>query len=891
MTATSRMIEPLASEANHGEPSRNSGARSSRWAQSAEAVAKELDVTVERGLSSAEVVRRRARFGRNQLREHENVSALTVLTNQFASVVVWLLVAAASLSLFLGDLLEATAIAAAVVLTVMLGFATELRAMRSMEALRRLGTQEARVRRDGEVTTVAAIELVPGDVILVDGGDRISADLRIARASRLQSDESVLTGESVPVGKRVDVLADDTPLADRRNMLYKGSSVARGSGLGIVVATGMRSELGRIASLVETSETEETPLERELAALGRTLLWACLVVAAATTLVGILGGRAATVMITTGVALAVAAIPEGLPVVATIALARGMWRLAARHALIKRLSAVETLGATNVILVDKTGTLTANQLSVVAWRSADGAEPPAASEAALEIAALCNNASFGNDAASGDPLEIALLRAARDGGLDLASLSTRLPRVREEAFDPNLKMMATVHRDGGLFRVAVKGAPEAVMAACSSRRVGGANETLTPEMRASIETAEQHLAGDGLRVLALAERTSESQEGDLYADLSFVGLVGFADPPRVDVAEPLAACRAAGIRVIMATGDQPATAASIARSVKLTAGEPRIVSGRELSEYLSNSDEQSDLLMADVFARVAPDQKLHIVEALQSSGATVAMTGDGVNDAPALRRAQIGVAMGKRGTDVAREAADMVLVDDSFQSIVVAIEQGRAIFENVRRFVVYLLSCNLSEVLIVSGAILFRAPLALLPLQILFLNLVTDVFPALALGFSKGSPSAMSVDPRPANEPIVTRRHWASVVGYALVITAATLGAMAISLRAGATASEATSVSFLTLAFAQLWHVFNMRGANSSLRKSDVTSNPWVWGALGLCVALLALAAVGPLADVLRVVPLDGAAWVTIATMSVVPLFVGQIALTVLGKRSKKETT
>lgn len=836
----------------------------------------------EAGLDEREAVARLQDVGPNRLREVRRVRALVVLLGQFKSLIIVLLVAAAVLSIAVGDLLEGAAIAVTIALTITLGFLTELRAVRSMEALRKLGSVRARVRRDGVERAVDAVELVPGDIVLFEGGDRITADVRVVEASKLKADESALTGESISVRKNTEPVEAEALPADRANMLYKGATVTRGAGAGVVVATGMATELGRIAELVDEAHHEVTPLERKLEALGRRLLWICLAIAAGTIVAGIVGGRPAILMIETGIALAVAAIPEGLPVVATVALARGMWRLASRHALINRLSAVETLGATSVIVTDKTGTLTENRMSVVALPTDADIR-----RTAVEIAALCNNASLAGDEPSGDPLEVALLVAAA-AELDRDELIARYPEVREEAFDPEVKMMATVHRDDGSFRVAVKGAPESVLEACSAVRRADGDAPLADGGRDELLERASTMAAGGLRVLAVAEKSTATAECDVYAELAFVALLGLADPPRSEVAAPLATCRRAGIRVVMATGDQAATATSIARSVELIDGDgARVVHGSELAELGSITEERRrELLAAQVFARVTPEQKLDIIELHQTSGAVVAMTGDGVNDAPALRKADIGIAMGQRGTDVAREAAEMVLVDDSFDSIVVAVEQGRAIFENIRRFVVYLLSCNLSEVLIVAGAVAVGAPLPLLPLQILFLNLVTDVFPALALGFGEGDPGAMARAPRDAREALVTRRGWAAIATYSGLITASVLGAMALAAALGADEREATSVSFLTLGFAQLWHVFNMRGRGTSVVANDVVRNPWVWTAIALSGLLIAATSMAPLAVVLDVAPLSAVDWTIVIGMSAAPLVIGQVAL---GHSSRRE--
>jgi Ca2+-transporting ATPase len=801
-----------------------------------------LSVRPEQGLSEDEAAARLLRHGPNELEEARPRSAWAILLGQLGSVIMALLAAAAVVSLAFGEVIDAVAIVAVLAINVAIGFFSELRATRSMEALRKLGSVKARVRRGGATREVPARDLVPGDVVVLEGGDVVSADLRVLEASRLQADESTLTGESAPVDKGTDPLPPDTPLVERANMLFRGTSAVRGSGAGVVVATGMATELGRIALLVEQAEEEVTPLEKRLEALGRKLVYATLLIAVVTTIVGILAGRETFLMVEMGIALAVAAIPEGLPIVATIALARGMWRLARRNALVNRLSAVEALGATNVVMTDKTGTLTENRMTLARVVLPEGrvVELPAPPEppliAALEIGVLCNNASL---PAVGDPLEVALLHGAK--GLPVRAL----PRVREEAFDATLRMMATVHRDGDGFLYAVKGAPEAVVHACGS----------PPGW---LERNEA-LAREGARVLAVARKRGGTGDLAPYEGLEMVGLLGLLDPPRADAREAVGACGRAGISVVMVTGDHAATAGAIARAVGIEDG--RVVLGRDLGALT-----RRELLDVRVFARVAPEQKLELVRAHQEGGAVVAMTGDGVNDAPALKKADIGIAMGLRGTDVAREAADVVLKDDAFSSIVAAIRQGRIIFGNVRKFVFYLLSCNASEILLVAGATVAEASLPILPLQILFLNLVTDVFPALALALGEGEGAVMERPPRDPREPVLTGRHWLGIAAYGGVMTACALGAHACSvLGLGYGVDRAITVAFLTLAFAQVLHVFNMRDRGTPFLRNEITRSPWVWGAVALCaVLLLAAVYVDPLSRVLRLPPPDGRGWVVI---------------------------
>jgi len=864
-----------------------------------------LGVVRERGLSGSEVHARRRRHGPNRLRRSEARSAWRILFDQFRSVLVGLLAVAAALSFVFGRWLEALAIVAVLVVNGAIGFLSELRAVKSMEALRKLGNVRARVRRDGRVRSVNAEELVPGDVVVLEGGDVVTADIRLLEASKLQADESTLTGESVPVGKSAEVLPAETPLAERRSMLFKGTALTRGAGEGVVVGTGMNTELGRISRLVAEAEDTTTPLEKRLDRLGQRLLWVTLSIAALVAALGLAAGRDWLLTVETAIALAVATVPEGLPIIATLALARGMRRMARRNALVNRLSAVETLGATGTIFTDKTGTLTENRMTLseivlpsgVVRVSGEGLESEGSFRReetelaldaepllrqALEIGVLCNDASFEEgEAPEGDPLEVALLVAGRKAGIERARLLAELAEEREVAFDPESRMMATVHREDGAHRVAVKGAPEAVLAVSSRVAGEGGEQALDEAGRSEWQERNEEMAGRGLRVLALATRRARSRDVDVYAELTLVGLVGLLDPARADVREAIAGCRRAGIRVVMVTGDQPATARSIARAVGLV-DEPDapVVLGRDLAKADSAAEsERLRLFDAPIFARISPEQKLELIAHHQERGAIVAMTGDGVNDAPALKKADIGVAMGKRGTEVARQAADIVLRDDAFATIVTAVQEGRIIFDNIRKFVVYLLSCNVSEILVIGLATAVQAPLPLLPLQILFLNLVTDVFPALALGMGEGSAAVMDEPPRDPRERVLERGHWRAVGGYGLLITAAVLGAMSIALRGlGMSEAEGVTVSFLTLAFAQLWHVFNVRSPGERMLRNDVTRNAWVWAALALCSGLLLSAAFLPgLSDLLQVVPLGAEGWGLVAAMSLAPLVAGQL--------------
>ncbi len=877
-----------------------------------------LNVSAEEGLTQAEAEARTEKFGPNRLRESERKSWRRILFEQFTSLVVILLLIASVTAAAFGQIVEGIAIAAALVINAAIGFVTEFKALQSMEALRRIGQINALVHRDGDTREVPADVLVPGDIVLLTEGEVVPADLRLLTTENLQCDESALTGESVPVDKTTEPLDEaEPPLAERSNMVFSGTSVSRGAAEGVVVATGMDTEIGRISELVEGADDDATPLERRLERLGQKLIYVVIAVGVVVAGAGILAGKELFLMIETAIVLAIAAVPEGLPIVSTVALGRGMWRMARRNALVKKLSAVETLGATTVIFTDKTGTLTENSMVMrrVALPAGDievirdgdnttfqAGEQPASLddrpdlEAALRVGVLCGNVEWSNgdsdeadDRWSGDPTEVALVAGGVASGLDRERLREDLPEEREESFDTQTKMMATFHRSGdGGYRVFVKGAPEAVLGACA--RVGGpGGEELDIDDRVRDEWLQrnQDMAGDGLRILAVAEKTVGDVSEDPYAGLTLLGLIGLYDPPRETIRDAIAACRHAGIGVVMVTGDQPATAANIAHAIGIVEdGRPAVLRGRDLGQVADADAGRRELILkTSVFARVSPEQKLNLIGVYQDAGAIVGMTGDGVNDAPALKKADIGIAMGQRGTEVARETSDIVLKDDAFETIVMAIEQGRSIFDNIRKFIVFLLSGNLGQIIAITAVALVNAPLPLLPLQILFLNLLLDVFPALAIGVGKGDASVMDRPPRNPKEPILARRHWLAVTGFGAVIAASVLGAFAYALLVmGVEEREAVTISFLTYGFARLWHAFNMRSVGSNIVNNDITRNPFVWGALAVCGGLLLVAIYVPLlASLLHVAVPSPQGWLVVAAGSLAPLVVGQIALFVTG--------
>ncbi|MFW5696160.1 MAG: cation-translocating P-type ATPase [Phototrophicaceae bacterium] len=848
--------------------------------RAADEIPQQYDVDVENGLTAQEVERRQQQHGLNRLREAKQRSLLEIFIDQFKSIVIVLLFVASMTAFAFGDTIEGVAILLVVAVNAGIGFFTELGAVRSMEALRELSRVEARVRRDGVLRRIDAEQVVPGDILVVEEGDVITSDARIIMASKLQVDESSLTGESVPVGKHSDPIDAETELADRQNMLYKGTTITGGSGEAVVVATGMLTELGHISELVEEAEDKSTPLEQQLNQLGGRLAWVIIVLAALVGGVGLAAGRELNVMVEIAIALAVAAIPEGLPIVATVALARGMRRMAQRNALVEQLETVETLGATNIILTDKTGTLTENEMQVTQLVFAQDSvtvdteqrtfkrddEPVDPQEdtlirEVLRIGVLCSNANLpdtddpdDDSDVSGEPLEVALLYAGRAAGLERDEMLADMPEVREVAFDRETSMMATYHEADDGYYVAVKGAPDAIIDTCTHiRNADGDLRDFSADDRDHWREQNTKLAADGLRILAMAYKTTDSTDAEPYTDLIFAGLVGLLDPPRDAVPQAIAECQSAGIRVIMATGDQPETALNIAYKVGLVSQEDApFIRGKDLDDA-----DHAHIRDVAIFARITPEQKLDLITIYQEDGNRVAMTGDGVNDAPALRKADIGIAMGQRGTQAAREAADMVLQDDAFGTILVAVRQGRIIFSNIRKFIIFLLSSNIGQILIVAIAAVLNTPLPVRPLVILYLNIIIDVFPALALGVGEGREDVMSYPPRDSNEPVLARRHWVRVSLYSIVIATVVMTVYFYLLEVAQRPEiEVFTLSYMTLAFCRLWHVLNMRDDDAPIFVNEVTQNPWVWGAILLSGTLILISVYVPgINDVLGTTP------------------------------------
>lgn len=854
------------------------------------------------GLSDQEADRRLKLHGPNAFRTAKPASAWVVLAAQLRSSLVLLLVGAGLIAAATGDRGDVAAIGAVLVLNVAIGFTTELRAHRAMEALLGLEVQRARVVREGRSRDVDARELVPGDIVLLEAGQNVPADARLLESAELRTVEASLTGEAGSVSKSATTTADpDTPVGDRHMMVYKSTGVVAGTARALVVATGMTTEVGRIGELAGRTLKGRAPLERRLEALGRRLAVVAVAVAVLIVVLGAGQGVPLGRLLQTAIALAVAAVPEGLPVVGTIAMAVGVRRMARRRALVRRLPVVETLGSATVICTDKTGTLTAGEMTATelcladrdvavagtgfaaegAFREAGVLIDPAADSVlvhALRIGALSNAAELhrrdGEWHPVGDPTDIAFLVLARKAGMEREQLLTDWPEIRRLPFSSERMLMATFHfHDRGVVAL-VKGAPRAVIERCDRMATATGVRPLAPGEQALLLDRAQRLAGRGLRVLALASKDVGSPD-EALTGLTWAALAGLSDPPAPGVAETVRGFTLAGIRTVMITGDHRLTAASIGRELGLLNADDEVLEGRDI-ERLSDAELDQLLPRVGAFGRVSPEAKLRIITAFQRGGAIVAMLGDGVNDAAALRKADIGVAMGGRGTDLAKEAADVILEDDRFPTIGAAIEEGRVILENVRKFVAYLVACNVGEILVLLGASLAGHPAALAPLQILWINLLTDTFPALALAVEPGEPGIMTKPPPDPRAAILSRDQLWSTTGYALLLALATLSAFAWGLRQGG-AAGASTLAFMTLAFAQIFHLGNARSVGPVLSIHRALGNRYALGAAALATGLQLAAAFWPaLRQSLHVTPLSTTDWLVVGALALLPALVGQ---------------
>lgn len=845
-----------------------------------------------RGLSPTEAEHRLREVGHNAIAEARGLGPWAILAAQFRDFMVMVLLAATAISFVLGETGDAITIVAIVIMNAVLGFMQEYRAERSVETLKALTAPTARVIRGGVAAEVPADELVPGDLIELETGDRVPADCRLVEITGLEVEEAALTGEAATVRKRMGDISDpNLPVGDRKNMVFMGTAVRRGRGRALVVETGMRTEMGTIAHLIREAVEDQTPLQRRLEQLGRVLVVLSLAIVLVVVVTGLMRGEPLYQMFLTGVSLAVAAIPEGLPAIVTIALAMGVQRMIKAHAIVRRLPAVETLGCTTVILSDKTGTLTRNRMTVTdVWLGGEalvrqpgtgfggpGARLQNDLGHLMTAAVLCNNASLasenpasGSPEGTGDPTELAMLWAAVEAGLAPSAVRREFQRLGELAFESDRQRMAVeVRNQRNQTFLYVKGAPDVLLGRSRAILRQGEVVPLDERWRRAVTEANDRMAADARRVLAVAYRPARANlpEDEWEEELIFMGLVGMTDPPRPEAAQAVAAAARAGVRTIMITGDHPHTAAAVARAVGLMRPGDEVMTGREL-DALSDAELGERVERTSVYARVSPPHKLRVVRAWKARGEVVAMTGDGVNDAPAIKEADIGVAMGISGTDVTKEASAMILTDDNFSTIVRAIEEGRAIYDNIRKFVRYLLSCNVGEVLVMFLAAFLGLPLPLLPIQILFVNLVTDGLPAMALGVDPKAPGVMDRPPRHPRESVFARGLGAKIAFRGILIGLSTLlvfewalGSMGLR--------ESRTMALATLVMSQLLHVFDARAEDRNFLEMGLFSNPWaVLAVLSSVAMLLSIIYIPGLRELFKTDPLSRGDWLVVMAAS-----------------------
>lgn len=891
------------------------------------------------GLSDHEAERRREQVGQNVLAEKKGISPVTLFLNQFKDFMVLVLVGATLISGLLGEYLDAITIIAIIVMNGILGFVQEFRAERSLHALKQLSAPTATVVRSGQIKEEKAEQLVPGDVVLLESGDRIPADVRFIQANGLYVEESALTGESVPVGKSIEAIAQsELPLGDRKNCGFMGTMVTQGTARAVVTNTGMSTEMGKIADLIQNTEEMETPLQRRLDHLGKILIVIAVVLTVMVVIAGIMHGQPTYGMFLAGVSLAVAAIPEGLPAIVTIALALGVQRMIKRKAIVRKLPSVETLGCASVICSDKTGTLTQNKMTVThLWLggkvisvSGEGYAPSGdlvcngshvdirgdlALRRMMQVSVLCNNAVLlketeqregrkkaGRDpghtwSIQGDPTEGALVVLAAKAGVTRHSLEGIYSRLQEFPFDSERKRMSVVAEHQGGRIVCSKGAPDILLSLCKYILWDGKVIPLTNSLRQKVLAANEAMARAAMRVLGLAYRELKSgeqcaSEQDAEADLVFVGLTGMIDPPRREVRDAIAKCRRAGIKTVMITGDHQTTAEAIARELGMLPQGGVVMSGAQLSALTDEqlADKAEDIF---VYARVSPEHKLRIVKALQNKGHVVAMTGDGVNDAPAIKASDIGIAMGITGTDVTKEASSLVLGDDNFSTIVAAIEEGRNIYENIRKFIRYLLASNVGEILTMFIAMMAGMPLPLVPIQILWVNLVTDGLPAMALGVDPSEGDLMRQKPRGAKENIFARRLGWKILSRGALIGICTLAAFWLILRENpgdaANLVRAQTVAFATLVMAQLIHVFDCRSSRSIFHRNLLENRYLVVSVLISVVLMLCVLYVDALQPIFKTVDLGLREWILVMLFAGIPTFLMGAGSVFSGRKNKSK--
>ncbi|MGO1469048.1 MAG: calcium-translocating P-type ATPase, SERCA-type [Tissierella sp.] len=874
---------------------------------------KKLQTDLEEGLSTKRVDTLIEKHGPNTLKEEKKKSLLSRVLAQFADFLVLILIAAAIISVFVGESTDAIVIIAIVVLNAFLGVYQEGKAEKSLDALKKMSSPTAKVIRNGKTSTVKASTLVPGDIVLLDAGDIIPADLRFIESSNLKVEEASLTGESVPVEKDSnEQYSSEVSLGDRKNMGYMSTVITYGRAKAVVVATSHDTEIGRIATAIQTSDGEITPLQKQLNGLGKVLGITTIIICAIVFGVGLLQGEGVLDMLMISISLAVAAIPEGLPAIVTIVLALGMNRMVKRHAIVKKLLAVETLGSTTVICSDKTGTLTQNEMTVVkAYAdktvfdvSGTGYSPEGDFKlddknidyssipdlkTLVSIATLANDAEIEKTENSykviGDPTEGSLITLGTKAGISKKGINKKYPRVEEIPFDSDRKMMTTFHEKYLPEKIVsfTKGAPDIIIDKCSHISIKGRPVPFDSKLKKEALDMNSKFSKDALRVLAFAYKDypalpRDFKKEDIESKMTFVGLVGMIDPARPEAKDAIEKCKKAGVKTIMITGDYKETAFAIAKQLGMAEKESEAITGKDL-DSLDDKELQKKVKFTKVFARVSPDHKVRIVEALKANGNVAAMTGDGVNDAPALKKADIGVSMGITGTDVAKNTAELILTDDNFSSIVSAVEEGRVIYDNIRKFVYFLLSCNIGEILLIFTSILAGLPVPLLPIQLLWLNLVTDSFPALALGMEKGDPDVMEKKPRDPKEPLLNKSIVSRIIVQSIAIGGATLSAYLIALNFyPERIEEARTIAFTTLILAELLRSYSTRSRTHTIFEIGLFSNKsLVYGTLfsfALTIAVIYIPFLQPIFDTF---PMGFEDWRIVLTFAFIPLIVGEV--------------
>lgn len=850
--------------------------------------------TSEKGLSQKEVEKRLGKYGLNEIKEKKKISLFQIFFSQFKSPLIYILLFAIIITLLIGEYVDSMIISIIVIVNAVLGFAQEYKAEKSIEALKKLTSLKATVVRDGREERILAKELVPGDIIILEEGEKIPADARLLESISLETHESALTGESTSVAKEINSIKGKKSIAEQQNMIFSGTIITKGRGKAVVIRTGMKTEIGKIAEMMQSEKKEQTPLQVTLAKFGKVLGIATIVVCIIVFLTGILRGNEIIKMLVAAIALAVAAIPEGLPAVVTITLALGVTRLVKRNALVRKLHSVETLGCTNVICTDKTGTLTKDEMTVKELfvnnklikvtgqgYSRKGIfldSKPKDYELLLKISSLCNNASVNHKRVFGDPTEIALLVCAAKANLFREKLEQEFPRIHELPFDSERKMMTTIHENKGREIAFVKGGPKQIINSCSFYYENGKIIKLTKSKKEELLDKNREMASKALRVLGVAykelpKKIKYSTE-NIEKDLVFVGLTGMMDPPRAEIKDAIELCRKAGIRVIMLTGDQRTTAKAVGIQIGLMNKDDKVVTGREIMD-LSNKEFDNMVKEVNIFARISPKDKIRIVDSLKKYGNVVAMTGDGVNDAPALKKADIGIAMGITGTDVSKEASDMILLDDNFASIVNTIKEGRGIYDNIKKFVEYLLSSNLGEILVIFIAMLIGMPLPLIAIHILWINLATDGLPALALSVDPAEPGIMERKPRKKDSQIFSKNIILRMAAIGIIMCVGTLALFKLYDPVN-NLIYAQTMAFSTLMMFQMFNVLNCRSEKNSIFKIGIFSNTYLIGAITISILLQLAVIYTPLAVFFKTVPLSLIDLVYVVLMSSTVLIFGE---------------